>query len=294
MRPDFAARGEYGPIAAVIGWPIGHSLSPPLHRYWLQAEGIAGEYVALAVRPGELAEAMKGLAALGFAGANVTIPHKREVLALVDRVDPLARRVGAANLVLRDGRGRWLAMNSDVIGVKEALCHAAPDPAFSSTQALVLGAGGAARAVVVALLDLGMKTVVIANRRRERAEELVAGMDDSRLKAIAWHERSHALVDTGLLVNATSLGMQGHPPLTLDLSLLPASAVVFDLVYRPLRTALLQEAERRGLVTVDGLAMLIHQAVPAFAAFYGRPPGDVAGARQALHRHLQADRETEA
>ncbi len=293
MMTDRGERGEYGPIAAVIGWPIGHSLSPVLHRYWLQAEGIAGEYVALAVRPDRLRDALSGLSALGFAGANVTIPHKTAVLGLVDRVDPLARRVGAANLILRDARDRWLAMNSDVAGVREAVRERMPDLTPESVQALVLGAGGAARAVVAALLDLGIMRVIIANRHRERAEGLVAEMGDSRLEAIAWHERSHALVDTGLLVNATSLGMRSHPPPTLDLSLLPPEAAVFDLVYRPLNTPLLREAEKRGLRTIDGLAMLVHQAVPAFAAFYGRKPQDILGARAHLRRHL-ADEEKEA
>ncbi len=287
-------RGEYGPIAAVIGWPIGHSLSPVLHRYWLRSEGIAGDYVALAVRPDRLAEALAGLSALGFAGANVTIPYKTAVLALADRVDPLAGRVGAANLILRDARARWLAMNSDVTGVAEALRQALPDLVPDGVRALVLGAGGAARAVVAALCDLGIGSVVVANRHRERAEELVTAFGDARLTTIAWHERSHALVDTGLLINATSLGMQGYPRLTLDLSLLPTRAAVFDLVYRPLETPLLREARERGLKTIDGLAMLVHQAVPAFAAFYGRKPQDIAGAEAALHHHLADERENEA
>ncbi len=294
MMADRGERGEYGPIAAVIGWPIAHSLSPLLHRYWLHSEGIAGEYVALAVRPGCLADALAGLSALGFVGANVTIPHKREVLALADRVDPLARRVGAANLILRDARDRWLAMNSDVTGVEEALRRALPDLVPESAQTLVLGAGGAARAVVAALLGLGIGSVVVANRHRERAEELVAGLADTRLRTIAWHERSHALVDTGLLINATSLGMRGYPRLALDLSLLPATAAVFDLVYRPLETPLLREARERGLKTIDGLAMLVHQAVPAFAAFYGRKPQDIAGAQAFLHRQLADEREDKA
>ncbi len=291
MMADRDERGEYGPIAAVIGWPIGHSLSPVLHRYWLRSEGIAGEYLALAVRPGRLADALSGLSALGFAGANVTIPHKTEALALADRVDPLARHVGAANLILRDARDRWLATNSDVTGVKEALSQAQAGRACESVQALVLGAGGAARAVVAALLDLGIGRLVVANRHRERAEELVAAFADARLGAIAWHERSHALVDTGLLINATSLGMRGYPRLALDLSLLPATAAVFDLVYRPLETPLLREARERGLETIDGLAMLVHQAVPAFAAFYGRKPQDIAGAQAFLRRHLADERE---
>ena len=289
MMADRGERGEYGPIAAVIGWPIGHSLSPVLHRYWLQAEGIPGEYVALAVRPERLAEALAGLSALGFAGANVTIPHKTAVPGLVDRVDPLVRRVGAANLILRDARDRWLAMNSDVIGVREAVREEMPDLEPERMQALVLGAGGAARAVAAALLDLGIARVIVANRHRERAEGLVSALADPRLGTIAWHERSHALVETGLLVNATSLGMRGHPPLALDLSLLPATAAVFDLVYRPLETPLLREARARGLKTIDGLAMLVHQAVPAFAAFYGRPPRDVPGVRAVLRRHLSDD-----
>ncbi|GIX16104.1 MAG: shikimate dehydrogenase (NADP(+)) [Rhodothalassiaceae bacterium] len=276
-------RGDYGPIAAVIGWPVGHSLSPLLHRHWLAAEGIAGEYVALAVAPDALGEAVTGLKALGFVGANVTIPHKTAVLAHADRIDPLARRAGAANLILRDERGRWIARNTDVAGVRAALEEVTD---ARDRTALLLGAGGAARAAAVALLDAGVGRLVIANRHRERAEELARDLADRRIEVIAWHERNFALASAELVVNATSLGMKGMPPLALDLSLLPAGAVVFDLVYQPLETALVRQARARGLAVIDGLKMLVHQAVPAFAAFYGRPPADIAGGEAMLRAHL--------
>ncbi len=269
-------------LAGVVGWPIAHSLSPALHRFWLRAAGMEGDYVPLAVRPDRLAEALRGLAPLGFRGVNVTIPHKEACLRLVDRPDPLARRVGAVNLVRIDERGRLEGLNSDVAGVSGALEEAVPDLDLRGKSALLLGAGGAARAVAVALLDGGVARLAILNRHEARARALVEELGDRRATAGLWQERSARLKETALLVNATSLGMAGQPPLDLELSLMPKGGVVFDLVYRPLETPLLAEARRRGLAVVDGLSMLVHQAVPSFEAFFGRSPTDIAAA----HAHL--------
>ncbi|RMF15692.1 MAG: shikimate dehydrogenase [Alphaproteobacteria bacterium] len=282
MTSAIGPRHATPPIAGVIGWPIAHSLSPALHRFWLQAAGIAGDYVPLAVRPDRLAEALAGLAPLGLRGVNVTIPHKEACVRLVDRLDPLARRVGAVNLIRLDDRGRLEGRNSDVAGVQGALAEEAPDFTCEGACALLLGAGGAARAVAVALLDAGIARLVIVNRHEARARRLAEELADRRAGAGLWQERSARLKETDLLINATSLGMTGQPRLDLELSLMPAHGIVFDLVYRPLETPLLYEARRRGLTTIDGLAMLVHQAVPAFEAFFGRHPEDTVGAR----RHL--------
>ncbi len=283
------ARRVCSPLAGVIGWPIAHSLSPALHRFWLRDAGIDGDYVPLAVRPDRLAEALSGLAPLGFRGVNVTIPHKESCVQLVDRLDPLARRVGAVNLVRIDERGRLEGLNSDVEGVRRALAEAAPDFILDRASVLLLGAGGAARAVAVALLESGIARLVVLNRHEARARSLVEALADRRASAGLWQERSARLKETTLLVNATSLGMAGNPPLDLELSLMPVNAVVFDLVYRPLETPLLAEARRRGLTVADGLAMLIGQAEPSFEAFFGRPPGDIAGARAHLAAMLEEE-----
>jgi shikimate dehydrogenase len=255
-------------VAAVIGWPIAHSRSPKLHGHWLQRYGIDGAYVPLAVRPEVFPRALRALADLGFAGANVTLPHKEAALAHADEATPRAREIGAANtIVVRDGR--LFADNTDGFGFIENLRKAAPGWQAARGPAVVLGAGGAARGVVHALLAEGAPEVRIVNRTRERAEALAAGF--GRVRVFDWGDRG-ALVDAALLANSTSLGMSGQPPLEIALDGLPPTALVTDLVYNPLETPLLVRARALGHATVDGLGMLLHQARPGFAAWFGREP----------------------
>ncbi len=263
-------------LAGVMGWPVAHSLSPRLQNFWLAKHGIDGAYVPLPVKPADFAMALRALPALGFAGVNLTIPHKEAALSLVDTVDPLARRVGAINLVVATGNGRLEGRNSDVYGFIENLREQAPGWS-QHRPAVILGAGGAARSVVIALIDAGVPDIRVTNRTRGRADALQAL--GPQVKVGEWRDRARLLEGAGLLVNTTSLGMTKQPPLEIDLSPLPKSAVVNDVVYVPLETELLAAARRRGHATVDGLGMLLHQARPAFRAFFGIDPAVTAELR---------------
>ena len=263
------------PVAGVIGWPVNHSLSPRLHRFWLDRAGIDGFYVPLPVSPDQIDAALSGLSAFGLRGVNVTVPHKEAVFERLHRLDPLTRRVGAVNTVVVAERGGLIGRNTDVAGFMDHLRHSAPHWTGPTGPAVILGAGGAARAAAVGLLDAGVPGLCLINRNITRAEALARKLDDPRVRIAGWQDRTSLLKGTALLVNTTSLGMTGQPPLDVELSLLPGNGVVYDIVYAPLETPLLAEARRRGLTAVDGLGMLIHQAVPAFEAFYGvRPDPD--------------------
>ncbi len=257
--------------AGIIGWPVGHSRSPLLHGHWLRAHGIDGAYVRLPVAPGRLEAALRGLSALGFAGANVTVPHKEEAARLVDALDPVAARIGSVNLITVRPDGGLRGASTDGFGFIASLIEA--DPAFSAARgpAVVLGAGGAARAVVAALLDAGAPRVRLMNRTRARAEALATHLGGA-IDVVAWGERDAALDGAALLVNTTSLGMTGQEPLEMTLDALPRAALVSDLVYVPRRTGLLAAAAARGNPVAPGLPMLLHQARPAFAAWFGVLP----------------------
>jgi shikimate dehydrogenase len=262
-------------IAGIFGWPIAHSRSPRLHGFWLDRYDVDGAYIPLAVRPEAFATAFRALPALGFRGVNITAPHKEAALANCDMVDAQARRIGAVNTVVVDDAGRLCGSNTDAFGFIENLRQAS-DWQAAAGPAVVLGAGGAARAVVVALLDAGAPEVRIANRTRTRADAFVAEFG-ATVTAADWDDRAAALSDAALLVNTTTLGMQGHGPLDLDLSDLPKAAAVNDIVYTPLRTPLLKDAAARGNPTVDGLGMLLYQAQPGFEKWFGvRPEVDAA------------------
>jgi shikimate dehydrogenase len=271
-------------LAGVLGWPVSHSRSPVLHNFWLAKYGIDGAYVPLAVRPEDLADAVRALAKLGFAGANVTVPHKEAALRLVDDADSTARRVGAVNTIIVQRGGRLAGRNSDVFGFLAALDARTPDWRAAFGAAVVLGAGGAARAIVAALQDAGAREIRVVNRTRSRAEALARDFG-STTRAGAWEERGQALSGATILVNATTLGMAGSPPLDLPLDALPKGAIVADIVYVPLRTPLLHDAAKRGNRTVDGLEMLLHQARPGFEAWFGRAPE----VTDDLRRHVLAD-----
>ncbi|MCB8879095.1 shikimate dehydrogenase [Acidisoma cellulosilytica] len=253
-------------LAGVIGWPVAHSRSPRLHGFWLNRHGIDGAYLPLPVRPEDFQTAVRGLVASGFAGANVTIPHKEAAFAVCDRVDPFAHAAGAVNtLVFQDGR--ITGTNTDGIGFLENLRQHGIDPAAG--PALLLGAGGAARAIAAALLGLGVD-VTLTNRTPERAEAMAQALPGCR--TLPWAAREHALADQALTVNTTSLGMTGHQTLMLDLGRAAATTAIADIVYVPLETPLIAAAKTRGLKTAPGLGMLLHQAVPGFAAWFGVTP----------------------
>ncbi len=257
-------------LAGVMGWPVEHSLSPRLHGYWLEQYGIDGAYVPLAVQPDDLPTAVAALPALGFRGVNLTLPHKERALRLCHETDDLTQRIGAVNtIVVRDGR--LVGSNSDAFGFLENLKEGAPDWRATAAPAVVLGAGGASRAVVAALVDAGVPELRLVNRTRERAEALAVSLGGPTT-VHGWDRREAALAEAGLLVNTTTLGMAGQPSLDLDLGALPAGAVVTDIVYTPLMTPLLRAARARGNPVVDGLGMLLHQARPGFEAWYGVRP----------------------
>jgi shikimate dehydrogenase len=269
------------PVAAVLGDPVAHSRSPALHGHWLARHGVAGHYIPLRVPQGGLPAALGCLARLGFAGANVTIPHKEAALALANTASDRARRIGAANLLTFGPGGATHADNTDGAGFLAGLQAAVPEWRPRAGPALVLGAGGAARAIVDALAAAGVAEIRIANRTRARAVALACAAGPVA-KVVDWDAAPPSIGAAALLVNTTSLGMTGQPPLTLDLARLDPAAVVADIVYSPLETDLLRAARQRGCRTVDGLAMLLHQAVPAFEAFFGPRPSVDEALRRAI------------
>ncbi len=254
-----------------MGWPVAHSRSPLLHGFWLKQGGIDGVYLPLRVQPGDIEQALRALPILGFRGCNLTIPHKQTALDVVDRVDPLARRIGAVNTIVVAEDGSLGASNTDIYGFRENLRECAPGWNPMAATAVVLGAGGSSRAVIAALVDSGVAEIRIVNRTLSRAESLAADLQTAatRIAVHPWDRISMVLEGAGLLVNTTSFGMSGEPPLDLDLSPLPLSAPVVDIVYVPLETRLLASARRRGHPVVDGLGMLLHQGRPGFEAWFG-------------------------
>jgi shikimate dehydrogenase len=257
--------------ACVIGWPVEHSRSPSIHRFWLKRYGIDGAYEKEAVPPEELARFLGSLKARGYAGANVTLPHKEEALRLAAFADAAARAIGAANTLWLDGEGRLHASNTDAYGFMTNLNAKAPRWNDGRRPVLVLGAGGAARAILHGLIAHGAASILLANRTRDRAEALAQAFGPT-VRVVDWEDRNRALAGCGLLVNATSLGMTGKGGLDIDLQALPLDAVVADIVYSPLETPLLAAARARGNRVVDGLGMLLHQAVPGFERWFGVRP----------------------
>jgi shikimate dehydrogenase len=267
--------------AGLIGWPVAQSRSPMLHGYWLRKYAIQGAYLPLPVAPGRLGVALRGLSALGFAGCNITIPHKQEAVRLVDRVDAVGRRMGAINLVVVEADGSLSGYNKDGYGFIENLRDGDPGWRGGRGPAVVLGAGGGARSVVASLLDEGAPEIRLANRTAARAMAIAAEFG-APVRALDWAERHAALAGAALLVNTTNQGMLGQPPLDLALDALPGTALVCDIVYNPLDTPLLLAARRRGNPVVNGLGMLLHQARPAFEAWFGVAPEITAELRAAV------------
>jgi shikimate dehydrogenase len=264
-------------VAGVFGWPINHSRSPRLHGYWLAKYGIDGAYLPFSTRPENLVEAIRALPKLGFRGGNITLPHKERALDAVDALTDVARRIGAVNTLIVQDDGSILGDNTDGYGFLQHLKVSAPSWR-AGEKAVVLGAGGAARGIIVALQDAGVAKIVLTNRTAARAENLARDLGGT-IEVVGWDSRNAALKDAGLLVNTTQLGQAGQPALDIDLGKLPREAVVDDIVYVPLETNLLAQARARGNAVVDGIGMLLHQARPGFKAWFGREPEVEAGLR---------------
>ena len=259
------------PLAGVLGSPIAHSRSPQLHGHWLKTYEIPGFYIPMDVSPGNLEQVLRTLPQAGFRGVNVTIPHKEQALEIADTVSDRAKRIGAANTLTFLPDGSIEADNTDGYGFLTNLQQGAPDWKPASGPAVVLGAGGAARAVIVALLDAGVPEIRLSNRTKSRAEQLRADFGD-QVVVSAWGDTSADLQGAALLVNTTSLGMVGKPPLDLEIEGIDPGTVVTDLVYTPLETELLKKAAALGCSTVDGVGMLLHQAAPGFSRWFGKDP----------------------
>lgn len=268
------------PLAGVIGSPIAHSRSPQIHGHWLATMGLPGHYVPMDVRPDDLADVLRTLPRAGFKGVNITIPHKVSALDLADIVTDRARTMGAANTITFQEDGAIHADNTDGHGFIRNLQEAPCDWRPEAGSAAVLGAGGAARAVIAALLDEGVPEILLSNRTRARADALAQEFGP-QVRVIDWDRAGDMLGEAATVVNTTSLGMQGHPPLEVPLGGLRPGTVVTDIVYAPLRTPLLEQAERLGCHTVDGLGMLLYQAVPGFERWFGACPKVDAATRAA-------------
>ena len=258
-------------LAGVMGWPIAQSRSPILHNYWIEKYNLSGRYVPLAVRPERLADAIRGLPALGFRGCNLTMPHKQLAMTMVDKVTDTAKRIGAINCIVVGDDGRMSGTNNDGNGYVLSVQEVAPQWKPSDGPIAILGAGGAARAIIVALVERGARDLRLINRTFEKAERLAKEFSPN-VKPITWDKRSEAIGDVVLVVNATDQGMIGKPALEISLDRLSKQTLVSDLIYVPPETSFLAAAKARGNVTINGLGMLLHQARPAFEAWFGVLP----------------------
>ena len=258
-------------LAGVMGWPVAHSRSPIIHNHWLRVHGLTGAYGHMAVEPSRLGEAIRGLRALRLVGCNITIPHKVQAMQYVDHVHPLAKRVGAINCVVVQDDGQLVGYNHDGYGFIQSLLSAQPTWRADSGPCVVLGAGGASRAILVSLIDAGAKEIRLLNRTLANAEQLAQEFG-SVIQPMDWAKKDAALEGATLLVQTTNQGMQGEPALDLRLDALPQLALVADIIYTPLETPLLASAKARGHSTVNGLGMLLHQARPAFFSWFGVDP----------------------
>ena len=259
-------------LAGVMGWPIAQSRSPILHNYWIEKYKLNGRYVPLAVKPENLGDAIRGLRGLGFRGCNLTMPHKQMAMAMVDRVTDTAKRVGAVNCIVVEPDGEMWGTNNDGKGWYLSLLEVAPSWKPADGPIAILGAGGAARGLLVTLIENGAKEIRLINRTFEKAEKLAKDIDPSIVKPITWEKRADVIGDVALLTNSTDQGFVGKPALDISLDKLPKQALVSDLIYTPPETPFLAAARARGNVTVNGLGMLLHQARPAFEAWFGVMP----------------------
>lgn len=277
-------RPEEIKLAGVVGFPVAHSKSPAMHRYWLDKYNVKGDYMPLSVQPDDLKQVFEALPKMGFKGVNITIPHKVDILSCVDMIEDSARKAGAANLVVfRDGGS--IAKNTDGFGFLENLTNLKPDINLEFQTGVILGTGGAARGVLSALIDENIGRIKLVYRNREAAESL-ASLFGKSVEIFHWDSRSDILDDADILINATPLGMVNQESLDISLDGLQKSALVYDLVYNPLHTPLLKQASSRGFLIADGLGMLIHQARPAFNDWFGFMPEATQELRKLMEQGL--------
>jgi len=272
-------------LAGVMGWPVMHSRSPMLHNYWFKRHELAGTYVPLAIRPEGLAGALRALAPLGFSGCNLTIPHKQQAMQIVDEVDTLAKKIGAISCVIVRPDGSLAGTNNDCYGFVEGIRQEQPGWRAGAGPAVVIGAGGGSRAVCYALAREGAKEIRLVNRTFERAKELAAEFGGP-IRVLPWNERHDALEGAATIVNTTSQGMVGQGTLDIRLDKLPKTALAVDIVYIPLETPFLAAARKRGNRTINGLGMLLHQARPAWKAWFGIEPEVTTELREMIERTI--------
>ncbi len=258
-------------LAGVMGMPIFQSRSPVIHNHWIREHGIRGAYGHFPVQPDRVEQAIRGLSALGLAGCNITLPHKVAAMSLMDELTPMAKRIGAINCIVVQADGRLVGHNNDGFGYIQSIKDVQPHWRADAGPVVLLGAGGAARAVLISLIEEGAKEIRLINRTREKSQALAQGLE-SVVKVLDWQDRHAALAGAAMLINTTNQGMYGQPALDLRLDELPREALVSDLIYIPLQTPLLAQARERGNPTVNGLGMLLNQAIPAFEAWFGVRP----------------------
>jgi shikimate dehydrogenase len=273
-------------LAGVMGWPVMHSRSPLMHNYWLRSHALAGTYVPLAIQPGGLAAALRALHPLGFAGCNLTIPHKQQAMSIVDEVDAVAKRIGAISCVIVRPDGSLAGTNNDWFGFIHNLKQEEPGWRADAGPVVVLGAGGGSRAVCYGLMQEGAKEIRLVNRTFTRAKALADEFGEP-LKAIPWDERHDVLKGAAMVVNATSQGMTGQPALDIRLDQLSKTALAADIIYIPLETPFLAAARARGNRTVNGLGMLLHQGRPAWKAWFGIEPAVTAELRAIMEKSIR-------
>jgi len=281
-RQTLCAGGVVKKLTALIGFPVSHSLSPAIHSYWIAQHGIDAEYKLLTTAPNRLRQTMLHMRRKEALGLNITVPHKQAVMEHIDVLDKSAKRIGAVNTIV-NRKGTLEGHNTDAYGFIANVRGALGDSASCLEKVVVLGAGGATRAAIVALADAGAKHILLTNRTTDKA---VALANEFHVDVVPWEERAAALAGASLLVNTTSLGMEGQPPLEMDLTVLPDHAVVHDIVYAPLETDLLKKARLRGHTTVDGLGMLLYQAQAAFELWHGVRPEVTPELRAHVLTHL--------
>lgn len=275
-------------MAGVMGWPVMHSRSPLMHNYWMAQQGLTGAYVPLAIKPGELAPALRAMHPLGFAGCNLTIPHKQDAMTIVDELDDVARKIGAISCVVVRDDGSLFGTNNDWLGFLGNLKQHFPDWRGDSGPIAVIGAGGGGRAVCYALLQEGATEIRLVNRTLEKAQA-IADEFGGPIQAVPWAERHDALEGVAMVVNVTSQGMDGQKSLDLRLDNLPQSALAADIIYTPLETPFLAAARERGNRTLNGLGMLLHQGPPAWKFWFDLEPTVTAELRQVMERSILGD-----
>jgi shikimate dehydrogenase len=287
MNPSDRSQADRFLLAGVMGWPVMHSRSPMLHNYWFAKHGLAGTYVPLAIEPGQVGPALKALRPLGFAGVNLTIPHKQEAMAIVDEVDDVAKRIGAISCVVVRADGSLFGTNNDCYGFIDNLKRQFPEWRANAGPVTVIGAGGGSRAVCYALAREGVKDIRLVNRTTARARAL-ADAFGGPIRAHEWDERHELLEGVAMVVNTTSCGMVGQPPLDIRLDRLPQQAIAADIVYIPLETPYLAAARARGHRTINGLGMLLSQGRPAWKAWFGIEPEVTSELRQLIEKTIPA------